>query len=369
MGLEPKKSYSIGRETWILRGKNKQKFLVQYHPCMVYLPTWKPIKNQPNVGVNLPRGWINCFFQAQGDESNVERPQLSTLPGTDIAKKPQYGKKAGSGGFNVLFVFNPIPGEMIHFDEHMFQLGWDHQLYRLSPFFLGIQKWSNLEFLPSKSVIHPEFNGYCGTYLRKKTPKNPLWKPSQTHLFTGTFRGMTTLPCGNSCHLPCGFITKHATWRIVSFWFNFGNQEISPLYLMRKGDPTLFTSKFAREGFFFNLPGMLWLYLGIFGLRIPRFNCLCLPAIPSIPVALFVFGFLGSPIGGLPTGLTWKRPSGSQKTTRWAPNTSCKEVEINPFMGVLVIYNPRYPFVRPFIEVLTPFISSTWRIIPGLVSN
>ena len=33
------------------------------------------------------------------------------------------------GGFKRFFIFTPIPGEMIQFDEHNFQLGWfNHQL-------------------------------------------------------------------------------------------------------------------------------------------------------------------------------------------------------------------------------------------------
>ena len=32
-------------------------------------------------------------------------------------------KKNLGGGFNY-FLFSPLPGEMIQFDEHMFQIGW-----------------------------------------------------------------------------------------------------------------------------------------------------------------------------------------------------------------------------------------------------
>ena len=32
------------------------------------------------------------------------------------------------GGFKYIFIFTPIPGEMIQFDEHIFQMGWNHQL-------------------------------------------------------------------------------------------------------------------------------------------------------------------------------------------------------------------------------------------------
>jgi len=32
------------------------------------------------------------------------------------------------GGFNFFFSFQPLPGEMIQFDEHIFQMGWfNHQ--------------------------------------------------------------------------------------------------------------------------------------------------------------------------------------------------------------------------------------------------
>ena len=37
------------------------------------------------------------------------------------------------GGFNCSFIFTPIPGEMIQFDEHIFQMGRNHQLERPIP--------------------------------------------------------------------------------------------------------------------------------------------------------------------------------------------------------------------------------------------
>ena len=30
--------------------------------------------------------------------------------------------------FQMFFIFTPIPGEMIQFDEHIVQMGWNHQL-------------------------------------------------------------------------------------------------------------------------------------------------------------------------------------------------------------------------------------------------
>ena len=47
----------------------------------------------------------------------------------------------GLGGVFKYFLFSTLPGEMIHFDEHIFQLGWfNHQLD---------------EFLWKKSQISP----------------------------------------------------------------------------------------------------------------------------------------------------------------------------------------------------------------------
>ncbi len=48
---------------------------------------------------------------------------------------PKRGKKGGVGGdkitrwwFQIFFMFTPIPGEMIQLDDHIFQMGWNHQL-------------------------------------------------------------------------------------------------------------------------------------------------------------------------------------------------------------------------------------------------
>ena len=36
--------------------------------------------------------------------------------------------KLGGGNSNILFIFTLNLGEMIQFDEHIFQMGWIHQL-------------------------------------------------------------------------------------------------------------------------------------------------------------------------------------------------------------------------------------------------
>ena len=64
------------------------------------------------------------------------------------------------GGFKCFFIFTPIPGEMIEFDEHIFQVGWNHHLesLRASQIYqqlIGPQNWGifgvnlDIKILPS----------------------------------------------------------------------------------------------------------------------------------------------------------------------------------------------------------------------------
>ena len=43
-----------------------------------------------------------------------------------------FHKKQLGGGFTY-FLFSSLPGEMIQFDEHIFQMGWNHQLDKEGP--------------------------------------------------------------------------------------------------------------------------------------------------------------------------------------------------------------------------------------------
>ena len=53
---------------------------------------------------------------------------LRQLEGHDLGKKFNTGSVMGNlgGGFKH-FLFSPLPGEMIQFDEHIFQMGWFNQ--------------------------------------------------------------------------------------------------------------------------------------------------------------------------------------------------------------------------------------------------
>ena len=37
-------------------------------------------------------------------------------------------EKLGGGNSKFFLIFIPKPGEMIQFDEHIFQMGWNHEL-------------------------------------------------------------------------------------------------------------------------------------------------------------------------------------------------------------------------------------------------
>ena len=45
----------------------------------------------------------------------------------NFSMNPWWNQSYLGGGFEY-FVFSSLPGEMIQFDEHIFQLGWNHQL-------------------------------------------------------------------------------------------------------------------------------------------------------------------------------------------------------------------------------------------------
>ena len=52
---------------------------------------------------------------------------------------------------NMFFMFTPILGEMIQFDEHIFQLGWNHQL-PVVRFFMSLFFWGPWKSWRKKSI-------------------------------------------------------------------------------------------------------------------------------------------------------------------------------------------------------------------------
>lgn len=96
--------------------------------------------------------------------------------------------------------------------------------------------------------------GYCGTCPRKKTPKNSFWKPHNATFLAGRLGGWRRCLMESlvTCLVDLSKIMRLP--RIVSFWFHFGNQEISALYLMRKGHPTHFPLNICKGGIFWIFP-------------------------------------------------------------------------------------------------------------------
>ena len=77
------------------------------------------------------------------------------------------------GGFKH-FLFSPLPGEMIQFDEHIFQPGWNHQLV-----------------IPPKWYLIPEqytFEKVSRLRISNKLPRyiDPIGCSISTHRIHGT---------------------------------------------------------------------------------------------------------------------------------------------------------------------------------------
>ena len=84
----------------------------------------------------------------------------------------------GGGVSNIFGIFTPIPEEMIQFDEHIFQVGWNHQLGLPIP-------WECLEFYDT--IIYLCMEAKVSLCLKGKEPPNkakipiktrgPIWVP------------------------------------------------------------------------------------------------------------------------------------------------------------------------------------------------
>ena len=92
----------------------------------IFIFTWTKMpfckKNWANfIAKNkLPAGW------------EVSPPKMVVI---GIRESPKSSKQSGlgvilGGGFKY-FLFSPIPGETIQVDEHIFQMGWNHQLVQV----------------------------------------------------------------------------------------------------------------------------------------------------------------------------------------------------------------------------------------------
>ena len=70
--------------------------------------------------------------------SEADPPKNPAVPSSDQEKKLLeigylfFEGDLGGGNSNIFFIFIPIPGEMIQFHKHIFQMGWNHQPYILN---------------------------------------------------------------------------------------------------------------------------------------------------------------------------------------------------------------------------------------------
>ena len=85
-------------------------------------------------------------FQAQIEEVLKNLSQKASMKGTHQGQAPfslnSSNKQQLGGGFKHFFIFTPTKiGEMIQFDEHIFQMGWNHEL--------------GMVYLPTFAIISP----------------------------------------------------------------------------------------------------------------------------------------------------------------------------------------------------------------------
>ena len=71
----------------------------------------------------------NCSDNLGGGYFHCQSPKFTR------DRHPQSNKLLG-GGVKYFFIFTPNPGEMVQFDEHIFQMGWKHQLVIV---FMGVE--------------------------------------------------------------------------------------------------------------------------------------------------------------------------------------------------------------------------------------
>ena len=87
------------------------------HVFFLVRKNWSTNRGREDVSRVVTHCW--AILRLQGGEQPREK-----LDGVDLTTKEQYL----AGGFKH-FLFSPLPGEMIQFDEHIFQMGWfNHQL-------------------------------------------------------------------------------------------------------------------------------------------------------------------------------------------------------------------------------------------------
>ena len=88
-----------------------------FYFCFCWIPCWQQfatlgICQDRNRSRSRPRGGRDEARGGRHDRSAISGWELGTIPG---------------GAWKKHVLFSPVLGEIIQFDEHIFQLGWNHQ--------------------------------------------------------------------------------------------------------------------------------------------------------------------------------------------------------------------------------------------------
>ena len=71
-------------------------------------------------------------------------------------------KSTGTGWWQLkYFLFSTLPGEMIQFDNHIFQMGWNHQVGKVVAFQHVERNSGDVKMVDSKRALFPETVSVC----------------------------------------------------------------------------------------------------------------------------------------------------------------------------------------------------------------
>ena len=71
-----------------------------------------------------------CTWQDGGPQKEAGSSSNHQFSGVNMLVS---GRVLLGGAFKYFFIFTPILGEMIQFDDHIFHMGWNHQPVYIQP--------------------------------------------------------------------------------------------------------------------------------------------------------------------------------------------------------------------------------------------
>ena len=113
-----------------------------YHPLLLwfycgYMNIIRPFRNEIR---KIP------MSKRKSQEDGID-PSLKLTISPSEKEDPPERQHLGGGNSNTFLIFTRIPGEMIQFVEHIFQMGWNHQLeHDVHPLPMISVKWVSCSF-------------------------------------------------------------------------------------------------------------------------------------------------------------------------------------------------------------------------------